>query len=111
MLQVALPIQTYGVEPVASSCPHVTIRTATLWPPEIMSAARENFRTRLTSAPASESRATPRSDLINFARMVKIGKHYSSFNRLRASCMGKHRKVYSGRSETSRGWQVPSSLL
>ena len=111
MVQVALPIQAYRVEPVASSCPEVTIQTATRAPPprSYVSGPRE-FSNTFDFCSRVWKRATLFSDLINFERIVKFGKHCSSFDRLRACCMGKHRKVYSGRSETSREWPAPSSL-
>ena len=42
MVQVALPIQAYRVEPVASSCPDATIQTATRGSPQnYVSGSRE----------------------------------------------------------------------
>jgi len=46
MVQVPLPIQAYRVEPVALSCPDVTIQTATRGPPRnYVSGSRESSNT------------------------------------------------------------------
>ena len=88
----------------------VTIRTATCGPPKLCLRLTRVFQHIWLLLPHQKRRATLFIDLTNFARTVKFGKHYSGFDRLRACWMGKHRKVYSGRVETSREG-VASSII